>query len=54
MGNEFDNTSSKRDKLQDMNIIQIKLESHDTYRKDGKKQQTLSLVMTQMLKTKVF
>ena len=31
--NEFDNIFSKRDKLQDLNINQIKLEVHDTYKK---------------------
>ena len=30
---EFDNFVSKRDKLQDINIDQIKLEVHDTYKK---------------------
>ena len=33
---EFDNIVSKRDKLQDLNINQIKLEVHDTYKKDEK------------------
>ena len=33
---EFDNIVSKRDKLQDMNINQLKLEVHDTYEKDEK------------------
>ena len=33
---EFDNIVSKRDKLQDLNINQLKLEVHDTYRKDDK------------------
>ena len=33
---EFDNIVSKRDKLQDLNINQLKLEVHDTYRKDEK------------------
>ena len=33
---EFDGIVSKRDKLQDANISQIKLEVHDTYRKDEK------------------
>ena len=33
---EFDNIVSKRDKLQDSNINQLKLEVHDTYRKDEK------------------
>ena len=31
---EFDNIVSKRDKLQDLNINQLKLEVHDTYKKD--------------------
>ena len=31
---EFDGIVSKRDKLQDSNINQIKLEVHDTYKKD--------------------
>ena len=33
---EFDGIVSKRDKLQDLNINQLKLEVHDTYKKDGK------------------
>ena len=33
---EFDGIVSKRDKLQDSNINQIKLEVHDTYKKDEK------------------
>ena len=33
---EFDGTVSKRDKLQDLNISQLKLEVHDTYKKDEK------------------
>ena len=33
---EFDNIVSKRDKLQDLNINQSKLEVHDTYEKDEK------------------
>ena len=31
---EFDNSVSKTDKLQDMNINQLKLEIHDIYKKD--------------------
>ena len=31
---EFDGIVSKRDKLQDLNINQIKLEVHDSYKKD--------------------
>ena len=33
---EFDNIVSKRDKLQDSNNNQLKLEVHDNYKKDGK------------------
>ena len=33
---EFDGIVSKRDKLQDLNINQLKLEVHDTYQKDEK------------------
>ena len=33
---EFDGIVSKRDKLQDTNISQLKLEVHDTYKKDEK------------------
>ena len=33
---EFDGILSKRDKLQDLNISQLKLEVHDTYKKDEK------------------
>ena len=33
---EFDGIVSKRDKLQDLNINQLKLEVHDTYKQDEK------------------
>ena len=33
---QFDGIVSKRDKLQDLNINQLKLEVHDTYKKDEK------------------
>ena len=33
---EFDNIVSKRDKLQDLNINNLKVEVHDTYKKDEK------------------
>ena len=33
---EFDGIVSKRDNLQDANIIQLKLEVQDTYKKDEK------------------
>ena len=33
---EFDDIVSRRDKIQDLNINQLKLEVHDTYKKDEK------------------
>ena len=33
---EFDGIASKGDKLQDLNINQLKLEVHDTHKKDKK------------------
>ena len=33
---EFDNIVSERDKLQDLNTNQLKLEVHDVYKKDEK------------------
>ena len=33
---EFDGIVSKRDKLQDLNINELKLEVHNTYKKDEK------------------
>ena len=33
---EFDNIVSKRDKLQDLNTNNLKLEVHDAYKKDEK------------------
>ena len=36
MGSEFDIFVSRKDKLQDININQLKLEVHDTYKKDEK------------------
>ena len=33
---EFDNIVSKKDKVQDLNINQLKLEVHDTYKKEEK------------------
>ena len=33
---EFDNIVSKKDKVQDLNINQLKLEVHDSYKKDEK------------------
>ena len=34
---EFDGIVSKRDELQDLKINQVKLEVHDTYKKEMKK-----------------
>ena len=47
---EFDNIVSKRDKLQDMNTNQLKLEVHDTYKKD-EKLTTLSLLIMKIIET---
>ena len=33
---EFDNLVSKKDKVQDLNVNQLKLQVHDTYIKDEK------------------
>ena len=33
-GREVDNMVSKKDKMQDVNLPQLKLEVHDTYKKD--------------------
>ena len=41
---EFDNIVSKKDKIQDINFIQIKLELHDTFRKEEKKTTNLEAV----------
>ena len=47
---EFDNIVSKIDKLQNSNITQLKLEVHDTYKKDEKEEQTLNLLITKTYK----
>ena len=36
MGSEFDGIVTRRDELQDLKINQLKLEVHDTYKKDQK------------------
>ena len=46
---EFDSIVSKRDKLQDANFNQLKLEVHDTYKKDEKEQPALILLIKEML-----
>ena len=45
---EFDNIFSKKHKLQDLNVNQLKLEVHDSYKKDKKYKQTLNLLMIKM------
>ena len=45
---DFVNIVSKRDKLKDLNIKQIKLEVHDTYRKDEKITTNFELLMIKM------
>ena len=46
---EFDGIVSERDKLQDLNINQLKLEVDDTYKKMKNYQQILNLLTIQML-----
>ena len=46
---EFHGFVSKRDKLQDLKINQLKLEVHDTYKKDEKITTNLKLLITKML-----
>ena len=46
---DFDNSVSKGNKVQDLNINQLKLEVRDSYKKDEKKQQTLNLLIKKML-----
>ena len=46
---EFDGIVSKRDKLQDLNINQSKLEVHDSYKKDEKYQQISNLLIIRLL-----
>ena len=41
---EFDDIVSKRDKIQGVNINQLKLEVHDTYKKDEKLTTNFELV----------
>ena len=49
---ENDNNFSKKDKVQGKNIIELKFKMHDTYKKK-KTKQTLNLLMTKMLETKL-
>ena len=46
---EFDNIVSIEDKVEDLNINQLKLAMHDSYKKDEKITKTLNLLMTKML-----
>ena len=46
---EVDNIGSKRVKLQDLNINQLKPEVHDTYEEDEKITATSKLLITQLL-----
>ena len=51
---EFDGIVSKRDKLQDLNINQLKLEVHDTYTKDEKITTHFQPVNDEDVKNKVY
>ena len=51
---EFDTIVSQRDKLQDLNINQLKLEVHDTYKKDEKITTTFEPVNNEDVITKSF
>ena len=46
---EFYNNVSARDRVQDINLDQLKLKVNDTYKKDGKKHQTLNLLMKKII-----
>ena len=46
---EFDGIVFKRDKLQDLNINQLKLEVRDTYKTDQKKSTNFEAVDDEML-----
>ena len=45
---EFDGIVPKGDKLQDLNINQLKLELHNTYEKDEKKQQNSNILINRI------
>ena len=51
---EFDGIVSKRDKLQDLNIIQLKLEVHDTYKKIEKLTTNFEAVDDKDVKNKAY
>ena len=51
---EFDGIVSKRDKLQDLNINKLKLEVHDTYKKDEKKTTNFETVNNEDVVNKSF
>ena len=46
---EFDDIAWEKDKVQDMKINQLKLELHDSYRKDEKIKQILKQLMMKIL-----
>ena len=46
---ELDNTVSKKDKLQELNINQLKLELHDTYKQDENETTILNLILLKTL-----
>ena len=54
MDSEFDGIVSKRDKLQDSNINQLKLKMYDTYRKDEKTTTNLEAVDNEDVINKVY
>ena len=49
---EFDGIVLKRDKLQDLNINQLKLEVHDTYKEDEKRTTNFETVDNEDVKSK--
>ena len=51
---QFDNILFKKDKLQDMNVNQLKLEVHDTYKKDENIIMNLKLVIDESVISKTF
>ena len=51
---EFDGIVSRRDKLQDLNINQLKLEVYDTYKKDEKMTTTFEPVNIEDVTNKAY
>ena len=52
--NEFDKIVSKKDKMQDINLNQLKLKVDDTYKKDGKTTTNFEAVKAEDVINKVF